>query len=350
MADYTTINDPTVFFNTTLYVGTGASLGVTGVNFQPDSTWIKDRDTAYSHRWWNSAAGATKYLTPDNRDTEGTNVNGLASFDSDGFTVGSMASVGESTDNFVSWNWKMGTTSGIDTTGSTITPSAYTFNDTAKQSVVAYTGNGTSGALVAHGLGVAPDLIIVKQRDAGSTIWQVYFSPRGATKYLMLSETDTENASATRWNDTEPTSVNFSLGNSTYVNGNTSTYIAYCFSNVQGYQRCGQYEGNNNADCTYVYTGFKPEFVMVKDVDAVRAWGMFYREAEADLGNMIDSYLLADDNAAEAESASNGIDFLSNGFKFRGAGALINAASTYVYIAFARAPFVNSSGIPITAH
>ena len=191
-------------------------------------------------------------------------------------------------------------------------------------------------------------MIIVK--NIVSKDWTVYHKSLGATKYLILNSTAAAATDSTRWNDTEPTSILFSVGTTDRVNYDTNNYIAYCFSDVQGYQKGGSYEGNGNADGTFVYTGFKPEFLMVKDADVIRAWGMFYRKAEADLGNTIDSYLLADDNAAEAESASNAVDFLSNGFKFRGAGAVINTTSTYVYIAFARMPFVNSSSIAGTAH
>jgi hypothetical protein len=133
------------------------------------------------------------------------------------------------------------------------------------------------------------------------------------------------------------------------VNTNTENYIAYVFAEKQGYSKFGSYEGNGNADGTFVYTGFQPEFIIQKDIDSARSWGMFYRQAETDLGNTIDNYIIADTNDAEGESASNAVDFLSNGFKFRGSGAVINTTSTYIYAAFSSAPFVNSNGVPCNA-
>ena len=188
---------PSDYFSAKLYVGTGATANaITGVGFQPDATWIKDRDTAYSHRWWNSVIGATKYTTPDNTDVMGTNAQGLQSFDADGFTVGSMASVGENTDNLVSWNWKAGTTSGLS--GGTITPTAYSFNATSGVSIVQYDGNSTSGATVPHGLGATPEFVIIKCLDAAEN-WAVGHNSLGWTKYLRLDTSLNTNVLDRSW-------------------------------------------------------------------------------------------------------------------------------------------------------
>ena len=348
MAVYTTIDDPGSFFSNINYTGTGSSLAITGVGFQPDNVWIKSRSSTRNHADWDSVRGVEKIIALNLTDAEVSDSNGLTAFGADGFTVGSLALINASTETFASWNWKAGTTTGIAGSPS-ITPSSYSFNATSGFSIIAYTGNGSSGATLPHGLGVAPKMIIVKELG-GADAWLVYHIATGNTKYLQFNAGDSASTGTGKWNDTSPTSTLFSLGSNTDVNASGVTYIAYCFAPVQGYSKFGSYEGNGNADGTFVYTGFQPEFIIQKDYDATRAWGIFYRKSEATLGNVIDKYLHTDTDSSEQESSSNALDFVSNGFKFRGSGAVINTTSTYLFMAFARRPFVNSSSIPGPAH
>jgi hypothetical protein len=344
MADYTTLDDAGSFFNPVLYTGTGSSLAITGVGFQPDLTWIKGRSFVGSHKLTDAVRGVTKEVESSSSAAQNTEVNGLTAFGADGFTVGSNADYNTNTATLVSWNWKAGTTTGIDTTGSTITPSGYSFNATAKQSIIAYTGNGSAGALVPHGLGVTPDMIIVKNLDTAGPDWGVYHTSLGATKYLRLNTNEAVGTDTTLWNDTSPTSTLFSLGTSTKVNTSGDDYIAYCFANVQGYSRMRNYEGNNNANGTFVYTGFRPAWVLCKSEDSTSDWHLADNKR---IGYNPDNEQLFPSTTA-AENATQAMDLLSNGFKLRIVGDP-NVAETFIYAAFAEAPFVNSSGVPVNA-
>jgi len=344
MAAYTTIDDAGIFFNSQLYTGTGSSLGVTGVGFQPDFTWIKNRDTTDYHVWTDAVRGATKYLICNDIADEATNAESLKSFDSDGFTVGTQNEVNTNTEDYVSWNWKAGTTTGIAGSPS-ITPTAYSFNQTCGFSVIAYTGNGSAGATVPHGLGVAPRMIILKRLDTTSD-WMVYHHGMDLTApedyYGVLNTAAARVDSTIIWNDTAPTSTLFSIGTSTNVNGNTNTYIAYCFAPIQGYSKMGTYTGNGNADGTFVYTGFQPAYVMTKSQGG-SAWRPYDNKR---IGyNPKNYFLVADTTSAEG---TGDVDLLSNGFKLRIASEPNNIQSMF-YLAFANNPFVNSSGVPGTA-
>jgi hypothetical protein len=306
--------------------------------------WLKGLlgDTDFQQFWFDAVRGATKHVNSNSTIAEVTDVNSLTAFDSDGFTVGTTYGVNASTKNFVTWNWKAGTTTGIDTTGSTITPDGYSFNQTSGMSIIKYTGNNTSGALVPHGLGAVPGLIIVKELDIN--YWVVFHEAMGATKYLYLNETSAAGTNINKWNDTAPTSVLFSLGNSGEVNASGDDYIAYCFTGIQGYSKFGTYEGNGNANGTFVYTGFRPAFIMTKSIDSTSAWHIF---DEKRLGYNPDNNELEADTYA-AQGTSDMIDIVSNGFKCRQSYDP-NVAETYIYVAFAQSPFVNSNGAPTNA-
>ena len=349
MAAYTTIDDPGAFFNTLEWVGTGATLSITGAGFAPAFSWIKTYNQGNQHALFDIVRGATKYLRSNDTAAEATTADTLTSFDSDGFSLGAdAAGVGvnySAADSQISWNWKAGTTTGIDTTGSTITPTSYSFDQDAGFSVIAYTGNDTAGALVPHGLGAVPEVVIVKLISTGAEGWQCYFSSVGNTKYLVLNTTASEATSTLRWNDTTPTSVNFSLGTETSVNGNTYGYIAYCFAPKQGYSKMGIYKGNANVNGTFVYTGFRPKYVMSKRSSA--STGDWYIWDNKRLGyNRDNNYIYADTSSAQA--TTDVIDLVSNGFKCRDSGNF-NSTEDHVYIAFAEAPFVNSNGVPCNA-
>lgn len=345
MAAYTAVDDSGSFFKTKLFTGTGSSLGVTGVGFQPDFTWIKNRDAADFHVLTDAVRGVTKYLESNSTNAEVTDVQSLKTFDSDGFTVGTMAQVNTNTEDYVSWNWKAGTTTGIAGSPS-ITPTSYSFNATSGFSIIEYTGNGSAGATLPHGLGVIPTFIIV--RELGSSYWVVYHEFMGPTKYMYLNETTGAATNTNKWNDTAPTTTLFSLGNSGEVN-DTTPMIAYCFTDVQGYSKFGSYVGNGNANGTFVYLGFQPAYVVLKRTDSGDDW-LAYDNKRPTFYDPNLPAIKVNDTAGDTSLAGFKIDFLGSGFKLRGTDATINSSGgDYIYIAFADQSFVNSNGVPCTA-
>ncbi len=220
-------------------------------------------------------------------------------------------------------------------------------NTTSGFSIVSYTGNGSAGATIGHGLGSAPSMIIAKRRSAVEN-WAVYHKSMGASKYINLDTTTAEQSSTSRWNGTEPTSSVFSVNTHASVNGSGDTYIAYCFAEKTGYSKFNSYTGNGNADGTFIYTGFKPSFIMIKRTDSAQSWQM--SDNKRDTFNVVNKGLFADGNFAESSSSSYYIDYTSNGFKIRNNAAWFNASGgTYIYMAFAENPFTSSTGTPVTA-
>jgi len=339
---------PSDFFNTKLYTGTGAELAVTGVGFEPNFTWIKDREGLGYHNLFDTVRGATKRVFSNVTNAESTEAQSLKSWQSDGFTLGTHADCNTSGNDIASWNWKMGTTSGIAGSPS-ITPSSYSFSATAGQSIIAYTGNVTSGATLPHGLGVAPKMIIVKALESADP-WTIYHSAADATapedKYMVL-DTSAAVADATwAWNDTAPTSTLFSLGNAGEVNASGSDYIAYCFADVKGYSRFGGYTGNGTADGAFIYTGFRPAFVLIKSTSGAGSWAMF--DDKRDGYNVDNDHVSA--NTTAVEQTDDTIDIVSNGFKARNTTNQVNGSGwTYLYMAFAKNPIVSSNGAPTVA-
>jgi hypothetical protein len=340
---YTDIDKSDEYFNTKLYTGNGGTQSITGLDFQPDWVWLKDRDNANSHKLYDGVRGTTKFLSSEDTTLEGTQANGLTSFDSDGFTLGSYAgtngSGGGSGPSFVSWNWLASNTTASNTSGSiTSTVSAST---TSGFSIVGYTGTGAN-ATVGHGLGVKPDMIINKTRDSTAQMWSVYHSSRGATKHLGLDRTNAEDTGSAYYQDTEPTSSVFSVGSEAATNYSSAALIAYCFAEKKGFSKFGSYTGNGSADGTFVYTGFKPAFLIVKRYDSTNNWYMYNNKVNP--FNETDRPLKADTSETEATIfGGNELDFLSNGFKLRDT---INGANgsggSYIYMAFAENPFVTS--------
>jgi hypothetical protein len=343
---YTNIDDPSIYFNTVLFTGTASgNKAVTGVGFQPDWVWTKNRVDAYGHNLYDSVRGTGKYLQSNGNSAESSSATSMVSFDSDGFTVGTGDNVQYSSNNGVSWNWKAGGSASSNTDG-TIT-SSVSANTTAGFSIVSYTGNGTQGATVGHGLAIKPSWILVKRRDSTSD-WLNYHSSLGATKSIFLNAT---HASGTYnyWNSTEPTSSVFEIFSSTSaaINASGGTYIAYCFAEKKGYSKFGSYTGNGNADGAFVYTGFKPAFVLIKVTSTTNDWEI--HDNKRGSSNVINSILQP--NLSDAESTSGReIDFLSNGFKLRNGNSQNNlSGGTFIYMAFAESPFVNSNGVPNNA-
>ena len=344
---YTAIDDSGGFYSTTLYVGNApSSNSITGVGFQPDTVWLKERDGSDNHQLINAVIGAGYYSSPDENVILQTLAESLQSFDSDGFTVGNAVQINQSGQLYLSWNWKQGTTTGIDTTGSSITPTAYSFNQTAGQSVIKYTGDGATSALIPHGLGAVPAMIVVKGLTTNQD-WAIYHHKMDLTApedYYIKYNTSGGRAAATdRWNDTAPTSVLFTVGSDIGVN-DAYDYIAYCYTPIQGYSKFGTYEGNGNADGQFVYCGFRPAFVMCKDIDSSNSWNVFDNKR---LGYNVDNNSMIV-NSPNAELTTDLIDLLSNGFKFR-SSANPNTSSTYIFAAFAESSLVNSNGVPNNA-
>ena len=348
---YTTIDKPSDYFNIKLYTGTGSELALTGVGFQPDWVWIKERNGATNQMLTDSVRGATKTLHSQNTDTESTDAQALKSFNSDGFTVGTDGDVNTSSDTYVAWNWKAGTSFTNDASGTGIgsIDSAGSVNTDAGFSVISYTGNGSGGATVAHGLGSTLDCYIVKSRDDGFD-FRMYHKGIGATKYLNLNQTDAAGTATNAWNDTAPTSSVFSLGSGSTVNKNTSDFIAYCFAEKQGYSKFGKYTSANSHDSTFVYLGFKPSIIIFKNTSYSGGsdWHILDRTRYT-FNSSSEAVLEPNTSDAENYSAFGEVDFLSNGFKIRNNNGISSGGYNHIYMAFAENPFVTSTGVPATA-
>ena len=351
---YTDIDKPSDYFNTKLYTGNGGTQSITGVGFAPNWVWIKDRgDTGY-HQVLDTVRGATKYISTNTDSVEATEAAGLTSFNSDGFSLGNNTNYNSGDPRtYVSWNWKAGTSVSGTTTGSG-TGKAYTgsVNTDAGFSIIRHLGNDTAGHTIPHHLGAVPKMIIghgVSGSDA--TSWTVYHHTLGNTHTISLNETGAAVDSAV-WNDTTPTSSVISLGSSGNVNDADDAFILYSFAEKQGYSKISSYIGNGNADGTFVYTGFKPAFVIRKVTDASSDWIMQdNKRSESGGSNQIRNYLFPNSNQAEVSNQDYfNIDFLSNGFKMRSTdGGANGSGNNYIYIAFAENPFVTSTGVPATA-
>ena len=271
------LDNPELYFQTKLYTGNGGTQSITldgSENMQPDWVWIKERNTAVSHQVFDAIRGATIRLYPDDPSAENTNTNSLTAFDSDGFSLGNAGSTNGNSDTYVAWNWKAGTsfTNDASSTGIGTIDSSGSFNNDAGFSIIKYTGNGTSGATTKHGLSTKPDWMIVKNRDEADS-WQVYHhknTSAPATETIQLNETGATSDTSNRWNDTEPTTTLLTLGDNTTVNKNTVQYVGYIFSEKKGYSKFGSYTGNGNADGTFVYTGFRPAWLLIKETTQTR--------------------------------------------------------------------------------
>jgi hypothetical protein len=458
---YTTINKSTDHFNTKIYTGNGSTQSITGVGFQPDWVWIKNRSDSRKHNLYDAVRGVTKRIVSNDTAAEDTASNGLTAFGTDGFTTGSEQDTNHNGNNFVSWNWKAGGTApaityvvkvvsdsgnkyrfddfgtsavtldlqeggtytfdqadssnsghplrfytaadksggeyttGVTTNGTPGSSGAYTritvaasaptlyyqcsshagmggqantnstfgssnfsgsiqstvsANTTAGFSIVSYTGNTTAGATVGHGLGAAPKWVVTKNLPSTTYGWYVYHASLGNNKNLYLHSNDSQVSGTSRWNDTTPTSSVFTLGTNAGTNG-SANMIAYCFAEKAGYSKMGMYKGTGSTNGTFVYTGFKPAFVIFKRSDG-GSENWFVLDNKRDDGmNPRNSYLMPNSNSAEdANNSTVNTDFLSNGFKLRATtGALNGSGNTYIYMAFAKAPLVGSNNVPTTA-
>ena len=344
---YTTIDKPDDYFNTKLYTGTGSSgsKAITGVGFQPDWLWIKNRTVAQEHWLADSVRGTTKFLESNSTNAESSDgATGLASFDSDGFTLGTGSDrTNDLNESMVAWCWLAGGTASSNTDGS-IT-SSVSANTTAGFSIVSFTGTAAN-ATVGHGLGVAPACFITKSR-VNAENWGFYHQSLGNGKQLELNTTAAQKTSSAYYNNTSPTSTVFSIGTADSTNDNQNM-IAYCFAEKKGYSKFGSYTGNGSTDGTFVYTGFKPAFIILKNTSNAQNWYM-YDNKRSDF-NLSNDHIYADLSNAEVANSSHGIDILSNGWKIKTSNDGWNGSGeNYIYMAIAENPFVTSTGIPTTA-
>lgn len=330
---------PSDYFNTVLYTGTGSTQSITGVGFQPDWVWIKQRTQSYNHALYDVVRGDQKELQSSTTNSETTESQGLLSLDSDGFTVGTRVNINQSSTNLVAWNWKANG-SGVTNTDGSIT-STVSANTTSGFSIVSSVGTGAAGT-TGHGLGVKPAFIIRKSRTSAFGHWYVYHHSVGASSAGILQLTNAF-AGATAWNSTEPTSTVFSVGSAVDENKLNDNYITYVFAEVEGFSKFGSYVGNGSADGPFVYCGFRPAWVMVKRSSSTGAW--LIKDIEREYTYSTSTELAANySNAEGAIDVNYKFDSVSNGFKLRNSGADYNGSgSTYIYMAFAENPFKYSN-------
>ena len=342
---YTTINKSSIHMNNKIYTGNGSSShGITGVGFKPDWTWIKSRSNTTDHILTDIVRGVTVSIKSNTSAGNATDSNHLKSFNSDGFTLGAENDVNGNSRTYASWNWKAGGSQGSANTAGSINTTYTSVNTTAGFSISQYTGTG-SNATVGHGLGSGniPKMIIVKKLN-GADSWTIYHASLGATKKINF-DTGAAGTQSDRWSDTSPTDTLFSIGTNGSVNANNATYVAYCFAEKQGYSKFGSYTGNGNANGTFVYTGFKPAFVIMKRTNSTGSWHI--HDAKRPSYNDTELTLKAESNAAE--DTGYNLDLLSNGFKLRNVGASQNdSGGNYIYMAFGQS-LVGTNNIPATA-
>ena len=325
---YTTIDNPELYFQVKTYSGSSGDQAITldgSENMQPDMVWVKDRGNSENHTVWDSARGVNKYIAPDGNYSEDGSTTGLSAFSTDGFTVANWNGTGASGRTYVAFAWKESATAGFD--------------------IVTYTGNSTSGRTVSHSLSAKIHFMLIKNRGSNES-WAVYLHQLTADKWLELDVTGSVSDSPNRFNDTEPTTSEFTLGNSNTVNTGY-TYVGYLWSQKQGFSRFGTYiHGTGNANGAYIHLGFRPAWVMTKKSSGTGNW--IIGDNKRNTGNPIGKQVEANSNGAEYDNER--FDLLSNGFKHRASGSDANGTgTTYTYYAFAESPFVNSNGVPCNA-
>jgi len=330
------VTKPNTVMDVKLYTGNGSTQTISGLGFEPDLVWLKGRSVAYSHQLYDQVRGAGKLLGSNTTNAESTVTDNLTAFTSTGFSLGSDAGTNQSSATYAAWTWDAGSSTVTNTQGS-ITSSVRA-NATAGFSIVTWTGNGATNATVGHGLGVTPAMIIAKNRSTTNS-WAVWFTGFTANEYLVLNSTAAKATFSTQWGST-PTSTVFGVAD-TSVNGNGNSIVAYCFAPVVGYSSFGSYVGNGSSDGVFVYTGFRPRWVMIKASSSTGDW--YIIDTARDIYNLSGKSLQANTSNAEPSiggSFSMTDDILSNGFKLRDGGSGSNGSSvTYIYAAFAESPF-----------
>ena len=367
MAVYTTIDDPSVHFQCDKYTAGSGTDTVTfdgNSNLQPDLIWVKSMDTAYNHQFHDSSRGATTGAMYTNLGDAEDSTYHVDNFLTDGYINDSVnTAFHANTEDIMSYGWKAngGTTSSVSASGSgasRVAASTYQADTTSKFSICTWTGtDDTAAATITHGLGVAPEFIIVKCRNEASTNWTIYHHKNTASPETDILEFDSgATADNDRFNDTAPTSTVFSVNASSgTVNAENDTYVAYCWAGVQGYSKFGSYEGNGSTNGAFIYTGFKPAWVLLKNTEATEHWILY--DTKRNTFNVMGNKLSPSANNTApngapglGDAAYNMIDMYSNGFKMRSNNAGSNSDDVaYIYAAFAEEPLVTSGGVPATA-
>lgn len=336
------IDKPGLHFNNVLYTGNGSTQSITGVGFQPDWIWIKERSATSNHKINDVIRGTSKYLASDSSAAEDTTGAGIQSYDSDGFSISNATDINDNSQTYVAWNWKAGGTASSNTDGATTTN--VSVNTTAGFSVFTFTGTGAN-TTVGHGLGAVPKMFIVKRYDASNN-WRVYHHSLGNGNQLTLEQTSASASAAGFTNNTDPTSSVISLGNQGSSNASGGSMICYAFAEKKGYSSFGSYTANGNADGTFVYTGFKPAYLMIKKSSATENWLVV--DNKRDTYNTVQNTIILNTTNSEF-TGTDRVDFLSNGFKCRTATGGINDSGTFIYMAFAENPIVGSNNVPAVA-
>jgi hypothetical protein len=325
----------------TLYTGNGSTQTITNAaGFKPDLVWQKSRSSTAWHNWIDAVRGVGNRLFSNDTGAESFASNSLTSFNSNGFSIGAATDWNTNGQTNVAWQWQAGQGTTSSNTSGSIT-STVSVNTTAGFSIVTYTGTG-SNATVGHGLGVAPKMVIVKIRS-GANDWFVWHtSLTSGAYYLNLNATSAQQSNSVVWNSTIPTSSVFSLGTSGAINGSGSTYVAYCWAEIAGFSKFGSWTGNASTDGPFVYTGFRPKFVLFKNSSAATVWIIF--DTARNTYNFVDTQLRP--NASDADNSAGSafsMDILSNGFKLRSSDSNFNGSgNTIIYAAFAENPFKNA--------
>ena len=355
---YTTVDDPTIYFSTTLYTGDGQqnrAVTIDGTGMQPNMLWIKSRSLGEGHVLGDSVRGATKKIIPNDSEAESTSATNIASFTSTGFTVangGVDGAVNQNSATYVSWAWKTDTSFTNDASGTGIgtIDSTGSFSNDSGVSIVTYTGTGSNGT-IKHGLNAEPKIVIWKRLDnaAGAVNWIVQSTTLGNQTKLVLNTTEATSTSSSFSETDDWTNTLIDLGTYEGQNDSNGTYVAYSFADVPGYSKISTYIGNGSSDGQFIYTGFMPAVVIRKNTASTTDWSIMDNKRFG--YNTILPYIFPNSSAGETTNQNvNNIDFLSQGFKLRESDDDGNASgSTYLYLAFASNPFVTSTGIPTTA-
>ena len=323
---YTTINKSTSYFNTKLYTGNATQRSISNIGFQPDWVWFKNRSASQPHCLVDVVRGVNNSLASNTTGAVDTDANDLQAFQSDGFQIGTNNRVNGNGNSMVAWCWKESPTAGFD--------------------ILTFTGNASGNQTISHNLSAVPKWWNIKRLDQASNWCTYHVGLGGADHNVFLNTTSSSQTDTTIWNNTLPTSSVFSVGNNIDANGNGASHIWYGWTDKQGFSKFGSYKGNGNADGAFVYTGFRPAWVMIKRTDGTNSWVIYDNKRE---GFNVDNDALQA-NGNNAEGTSDDLDFLSNGFKMRTSGVGENGSgNSYIFIAFAESPFVNSNGVPTNA-
>jgi len=334
---------PSENFNTVLYTGNGGTQSITGVGFQPGLTWIKARSEVRAHYHFDEVRGVEKALSFDAAGAEDESSSYLSAFGSDGFSIGNTSTINKNTITYAAWNWKVGGSSGSSNTNGSINTTSTSVNSDAGFSISTYTGNATSGATIGHGLSKTPEVIIVSVRSQAGGHNMYHTAWGSAAKTAPINSYEPSYSNANIWNSTAPGSSVFTIGNNSVVNTDNATFVAYCWHSVEGYSKFGVYGGTGDNDGPFVYCGFRPAFIMLKNSDAYQHYTIY--DVKRRTFNPVNTAVYADVTEAESNDSEHNIDILSNGFKIRNNGAQNNTNNNdYMFMAFAETPFKYSNG------